>query len=290
VKAHSRRRLQTILDLDLDFFVWPIAYMPDNNTRLSEEADGYRSSSPRQVRRFLESRCHLSARRKIPGHEITDHVDAFFTWRRWLRSGHLLAPFNVVHVDAHADLGMGDGGWPYLLSELLALPVTQRRHPKTGCHGLNSGNFLAFAIANRWIRELTYVFPTRRAPKLKKGPPIALKVFHGDDLSQIVNLEQGKKRAKRRPIDLMWMHFRDFDTEGGLIELKRYSPGDVRRVVDPVAPTPLSIEPAVPFTYIASDRFRFSGFTHMTLAQSPQFTPPSADALLPICRDYFFEA
>ncbi len=111
--------MQTILDLDLDFFVWPVAHWPEGTGRLPETE--YAHSSPDEVREFLESRCSLRRGKKILGHEMVEHQDAFSTWRRWLHAGVLSAPFNVIHVDAHVDLGLGDVGWVYLLSEVLAL-------------------------------------------------------------------------------------------------------------------------------------------------------------------------
>jgi len=57
----------------------------------------------------LEKRCGLSALTPLPGCEADEHVEAFGVWREWLRTGILSAPFEVVHVDAHSDLGSGWG-------------------------------------------------------------------------------------------------------------------------------------------------------------------------------------
>jgi|HubBroStandDraft_1064217.scaffolds.fasta_scaffold102749_1 hypothetical protein len=255
--------MQTILDLDLDFFVWPIEYWPEGGGRLPEGECTH--SRPDEVREFLETSCSLKRGKTIPGHEMVEHEDAFSTWRRWLHAGILTAPFDVIHVDAHADLGLGDGGWVYLLSELLALPLTERSEPRVGPRALNSGNYLAFAIANRWIASLTYVFPHRKPPA------------------------QGHEA---RPTDLMPLLFRDRNARTGLIELGRYSPDTVLRIAERTSnpPAPISVEPVVPFNYVPSYQFRFEGFTHMVVAQSPQYTPASADELLPIFRDYFVES
>src|ERR1700732_2331374 len=118
-----------VLDLDLDFFVRPIAYWPESGRRSGDE---YRHAKPGEVRAFLEQKCHLKIASKILGKEVVEHEDAFWTWRRWLDKRKLSEPFCVIHVDAHADLGLGDGGWIYLLTELLALPVGQRRSPRVG--------------------------------------------------------------------------------------------------------------------------------------------------------------
>jgi len=60
-----------------------------------------------------------------------DHDEAFFTWRPWLEDGSLVAPFAVVHVDAHADMGLGDAGYVSLMSELLASPVNHASQSQT---------------------------------------------------------------------------------------------------------------------------------------------------------------
>jgi hypothetical protein len=220
---------------------------------------------------------------------MAEHQDAFFTWRRWLGCGALVQPFEVVHIDAHADLGLGEGGWVYLLSELLALPLEKRTDPRVGAGALNSANYLAFAIANRWIRKLTYVFPYRKPRKRRQ---VLMNIYEGDKFVRTIpaypamNEEQGP-----RPGDLMPLVFRNSDTRTNVIELRCFTPPDVKTLAyAKVPPTPVYVEPAVPFEYIRSDQFRFTGFTHMTVAQSPQYTPASADKLLPIFRDYFTEA
>jgi hypothetical protein len=281
--AIMQRIMQTVLDLDLDFFVWPIEHMPEDTGRLPETE--YKHSPPDEVREFLEARCTLKRGKKIPGHEMVEHDEAFSTWRRWLRAGVLSAPFNVIHVDAHADLGLGDSGWVYLLSELLALPWSQRSEPRFEPRALNSGNYLAFAIANRWIGNLTYVFPYRKPPE--RQDQVSIKVFEGEKFVRTLSLGTAvSEQPDPRPTDLMHLLFRDRNARTGLIELRHLSPDTVTEEVWNLnPPVPIHVEPAVPFNYIASDRFKFEGFTHMTVAQSPQFTPSSADKLLPIFRD-----
>jgi hypothetical protein len=75
--------------------------------------------------------------------------------------GLLIPPFHVTHVDARADLGTCDYGFAYLLTELLRESPQNRHSPRAGDDGLGDGNYLAFAIANRWIDELTYVIGGR---------------------------------------------------------------------------------------------------------------------------------
>jgi hypothetical protein len=250
--------MHTVLDLDLDFFVWPIAHEREAGRLPFEHCEHL--GTGREVRDFLEQRCHLSTDVRIPGEVFAEHEEAFRVWRRWIRNGTLTSPFRVFHVDAHADLGMGDLGWHYLSTELLALPLQSRVEPRFSSIGLNSSNYLAFVIANRWIDSLTYVYPT--------GPSTA-----------------AGRAGGICPDDLPWVHFKGNDSKTGLIELKQYRRGDPMAYGVP-RPTPLHVEPLVPFNCIAASEFRFCGFTHVVVAQSPRYTPLAADELLEIIREY----
>jgi UPF0489 domain len=241
--------MHCVLDLDLDFFVWPIAHWADEKRRSRRD---YHAASVDDVCGFLEDRCHLNPDDKILGREVVEHADAFTVWERWLCEGKLVAPFGVVHVDAHSDLGLGDAGWLYLLSEYLALSPEQRKNPHFASNALNSGNYLTFAIANRWVHSLTYVFPTALLT----------------DVS-----EKKESEYSGRPADLMSIHFRNGDAATGIIELRRYTRKDAELVMMGRNIPPIHVESAVPFECVAADGFEFTGFTHMILAQSPQFTP-----------------
>ena len=67
-----------------------------------------------------------------------------------------------MHIDSHADLGLGYLSWTYILDDLLQYPVEERRmHTKyLDCFGqLNDvgiGDYLLYAIAFCWINSLTY--------------------------------------------------------------------------------------------------------------------------------------
>ncbi|SRR6266567_1123100 len=256
--------MHTVLNLDLDFFVWPIAHWPEGDGRLPAGDCEYLATD-HEVRGFLEQRCHLNKDNKIPGKVFVEHEEAFRVWRRWIIDGTLTSPFRVFHVDAHADLGLGDSGWVYLSTELLALPLQRRVEPRFASNCLSSSNYLAFAIANRWIHSLSYVFPT--------GPSSA-----------------SGRAGKSCPDDLPPMHFRDGDPKTGLIELKQYRTRDIMAVTTGSRATPLDVEPCVPFNCTAATEFQFSGFTHFVLAQSPRYTPPAADKLLEIIREYLSPA
>lgn len=264
--------MHRILDLDLDVFSWPIVHWPQGDGRPADSDHVIATGG--DVQFFLEQQCSLSPSKKILGQEFTNHDEAFVVWRRWIREGNLVPPFDVIHVDAHADMGMGDSGYVYLLSDLLALPPDRRYEPRQAYDAMNAGNYLMFAVANRWINSLTYVFPWRQpwACNWKSGFDETIKPFGGDGA----------------PGDLMVMHFRDGDWKTKLIELKHCTKEALnaclgRRNLQPVIAT----EPPVPFDFTPVRDFRSTNLTHLVVAQSPKYAPPSADALLPIIRDYF---
>jgi hypothetical protein len=275
-----------ILDIDLDFFVWPPAHWPQWDGRMpTDQVD--RVSRPDDVRRFLERQCHLSRGDTLPYRQVVEHDEAFWAWRQWIADGVIEIPFEVAHVDAHADLGLGDTGYVYLLSELLALPLADRSTPRRSLDGMNSGNFLAFAIANRWISKLTYVYPRVSDPRESGRTESALEAYvRSRPRPQVAPAASSEVPAP--PVgDLMLLHLHQLDWRTERIELKQY-PRDLLRSsrfwqdvapgVEPVGP--LSREPAVPFYLKADSVFSDHGFTHVTVAQSPQFTPATADDII----------
>jgi hypothetical protein len=197
----------------------------------------------------------------LPGREFAEHQEAFRVWRSWVEEKKLRAPFALVHVDAHADLGAGGLNQTCSsVAKLLQRAVDRRSHPRFGPRGANSSNYLAFAIANRWVAHLTYVVPT----------------------------VDGK--APQGDLDLPPWCFRDNDWRTGLIELKTYGQGafmlrnPVPTHVEPSVPFDLA---PVPFNLMTSGKFERDGFTHMVLAHSRPYTPLAADRLLPVIREYF---
>lgn len=54
--------------------------------------------------------------------------------------------------------------------------------------------------------------------------------------------------------------------------------------------TPISVEPAVTIDMIPANEFLDQGYTHMILAHSEEYCPETADTLIPLISDYFYEA
>ena len=84
------------------------------------------------------------------------HDGALWLWRELLEQGRLRAPFSVVHVDAHSDLGIGRPGPAFVLEQVLArLPgarVALESYKRD--LRLDEANYLLFALAFRWVDRL----------------------------------------------------------------------------------------------------------------------------------------
>ena len=166
------------------------------------------------------------------GAEVVHHDDAFWTWKRWIAEGQLSTPFRVVHVDAHADIGLGDAGWKYLLTELLALPVEQRSSPLHGSNStMNAGNYLAFAVANGWVKDILYVYSS------------AMRFLNATGTSE----KDTTENKNLKPGDLLPYHFLNCDPLTRIIELKHYTKKDADMLMmsSRKPPVPIHSEPAI---------------------------------------------
>jgi hypothetical protein len=240
-----------ILDVDLDFFLNRIATdQSSGGKRLSKE--DFEPWSEEKVRRFLEDQCGLSTTRRIPGKFVIHHHQAFYWWRDLIRSGKLTKPFEVVHVDAHADLGSGTFGYSktYIGLDLLHQPLELRETPEEGGLKMNAGNYLLVAIACRWLDKLIYVL----------HPDCRL-----DDCED-------------------WL-FSDFMEASWALSLPKLQkptfviPGITLKVIER--------EPPVTFIPKVGSKYHDDGkFDFMALCQSPGFTPEASDLLVPVIQEY----
>ena len=118
-----------VLDLDMDYFMKSVAtFIGESETdRLPEDDYGDYVWTEREVRDFLENNLGLSKGNKIRGRVVAGHNESLFFWRELIEKGELSTPFDVIHVDSHADLGLGYRSWAHILDYLLKLPT-----PKAG--------------------------------------------------------------------------------------------------------------------------------------------------------------
>lgn len=252
-----------ILDLDTDFFSHEVVHWPDLSTRPND--DDHPVWELDEVRAFLEVRCGL--RGKLPGRAVTTHDAVFPLWRTAIEAGLLTAPFHVTHVDAHGDLGFGDASYIYLMTELLHLAPEERWYPRTGDLGLAESNYLAFAIACRWIHSVDYVFCPGGGDDL--FPYYKERFALGADALQLAALSADELELLKRIFP-----------EQNADQLDRFRASLGTRL-EPVV---------VPVHQLRADDFQADApFDAMFLAQSPGYVPPGADIIFQRIREWFLD-
>ncbi len=196
-----------ILDLDLDFFLNKIAFWKKGNKRLDDK--NYIPWKENKLINFLENQCKLSTDNKINGKIVKKHNEAYYFWKYLIKNNNLNIPFEIVHIDAHGDLGMGDNSYEYLQNNYLKLPIKERYNILDNEElnkQINEGNYLAFTIANRWINKLTYVIH----PLGGNDVPLEyLKIINSKQYIQLNNNEplvnfkkiNGKNYFEEKPFD-----------------------------------------------------------------------------------------
>jgi hypothetical protein len=112
-----------VLDLDLDFFLSGTAHYVDSAGE-RPSAEEYPPWPLDLAIAFLTQRCQLDARR--PGFVVEHHNELFYRWGEAIEAGQMTKQLEVVHVDAHADLGLGDASYAYLMGELAFEPIEDR--------------------------------------------------------------------------------------------------------------------------------------------------------------------
>jgi hypothetical protein len=240
-----------LLDIDLDAFLDNVAHWVRGIRRLNSR--DYKPWAQDRLREFLENRCHLSRSNRVTGTFAVHHTEAFDYLMRVAENAD--APVAVVHIDGHADLGMGDSSWVYLTRDILARPPERRTNPRRGPKSVNAGSYLAFALATRRIASLTYVHPAGS----------------GADVPEML--------------------FADDDPASGMLQLKRFSPEVIAARVPLLQPLrtehAAALEPPIPFARTLIDAYTAPGRCDgVFLCQSPGYTPRTADALIPIFEEY----
>ena len=265
-----------VLDLDMDYFMRFVATDRDESEtmRLSEEEYGDYIWTEKEVRDFLEGHLGLSIENRIRGRVVAGHNESLFFWRELIEKGDLSVPFDVVHVDSHADLGIGYRSWTHILDYLLYYPAEERsRHPRyvDGSGHIRSegiGDYLLYAVAYRWISSIVYC-----------GNP------NGDCSDYLLDILKDYEdepiwdEPVQKTIQLLYNPEMPFPQYDDSEDVKREYISKSQK------------EPEVPFLIIPTiDDVHFDGdFDFAVLAQSPNYTPASADFIMDIFRQYIVE-
>jgi hypothetical protein len=234
-----------VLDLDLDFFVSPIANFISGKQRLND--DEYSVDQIDSIAQFLETQCGLTAVNRLPAKLFEEH-DQVFDYLRMLKADPWREQqVDLHHIDAHSDTGGGlTSCWHYVFSEYLHLPLSARMFPRRGAAGLNPGNFIIFLAACGWLDRVRFV----THPQWQ------------DDIQHV------------------YMH--NFDSFSGAIQLKKYNPQTLRDapITKPLDKIEHELEPAIPFEIIGRENYSADGpFDFVFLTRSPGFTPRFADTI-----------
>lgn len=116
-----------VLDIDMDFFLEDIAYLK-NNCFDRVDSNEYKTWKYDDIEYFLKNNLKLSKVKKIEGKVIENHNQALYYWQELINHNKLTIPFEVIHIDAHADLGLSnDLQCEFIFDKLLKLDVEERR-------------------------------------------------------------------------------------------------------------------------------------------------------------------
>lgn len=262
-----------VLDLDMDYFMTEIAHPSISSERLDEECFGSSVWPIDKVRQFLETNLGLSKEHKIPGRVVCGHNESLFFWEELIENGKLKEPFDIIHVDSHADLGLGGYSGNFMQSMFLTFPITIRRRIRDyevddRIEGINIGDYLLWAIGYRMVSSIIYC----ANPNGNKSDYLweTLKDFHEENIDDmpVTNYIQLKYNKQ---MEMPQNNSSD-------VYKSKYLAGAIK---DPEVE--LLIIPTI-------EDVRFSGdFDYAVLAQSPNYTPASADYIMDIFREYIEE-
>lgn len=233
-----------ILDIDLDFFLKdccelaPLGQRPPlyGNAVWSEE----------ETRAFLENALGLSKENKTPGRMFETHDKALVFWDELIKSGRLDIPFEVTHIDAHSDLGIGKPGPGFVLNSVITLAPEKRADIERyyRMNELDEANYLLFAIGFRWISSVDNVRIPRSRPDI---PNFAVKNGAGE-----------------------YSHIRLASFASKLLESKNG------------AEPPVAFRVYEDHTKFKST----GKYDYISVARSPRYAPKEADALFEIIGEY----
>ena len=242
-----------MLDIDMDFFINDIAHWTDDYERLDDEY--YYPWDEERFRYFLENKCLLSKDNPTSGRIIKHHDGAFHFWKQLINQGRVHVPFEVTHIDAHSDTGLGDANWLYIMEELAHYPMDQRIHVLDH-ERVNFTNYLAFVMACGWMNKVDFV-------------------LHPEWSN-----------------DLSWIHLKDYDDNSGAFQIKAYNKSSeiMYRVERLPKIPPISVDPEIPYSLIDGNAFMSTGhYDYVVFCQSPGYTPASADFMLNVIKEYIKE-
>ena len=233
-----------VLDIDLDFFLADCCEL----AKLGERPPflGHEPWSEADVRRFLEKNCGLNRDEPISGRSFETHDGALLFWEELIEAGKLTVPFEVTHIDAHSDLGIGKPGPGFVLNSVITLDPAKRADTARyyEMKQLDEANYLLFALAFRWVGALENV----RNPKSRADiPEFAYKNEAGEYthiklLSFVSKLFENKNSEEPEIPFAVYSDYTEFNANGK--------------------------------------------YDFVSVARSPRYAPKEADALMAVIEEY----
>ncbi|MEW4239766.1 UPF0489 family protein [Priestia megaterium] len=247
--------MSRILDIDMDFFLNDIAHWVGGEYRLNDS--DYLPWLEKDFRIFLEERCLLSKNNPVKGRIIKNHNEAFFFWDELIKNKIIDTPFEVTHIDAHSDTGLGDNGYVYIVKELMHYPIDRRRE-MLDIQKVSLGNYMSYALACGWISNVDFV----------------LHDLWEDDIMNI--------HLKNFDIEESYFKFKAYDKSINIsLAFERIRDGRIK---------PVREDLDIPFSLTFWDEFQAEErVDYIVFCQSLGSTPKTADYMLEIIKDYTTE-
>jgi hypothetical protein len=232
-----------VLDIDLDLFVEPRTDGSSQRDQSGRVTDSH-AWSREAIAVYVDALLATSA--PVPRWSFFDTHDEVME----VLAG-LPEPCRLFHLDAHADLGIGEPLHEFH-ADFLMLPLESRREKLLRCR-LTEGNFLLYAIAAGLVVELHYV-------------------THPDVLYRQPDIDI--------PIGMDWWEKKP---EVGQIQIRRYS---TREEAERPLERPTVLELAIPLRMYSRDHFSSPrvSFDYVLVIRSPRYTPPSIDPVFEYLR------
>lgn len=198
-----------VLDIDLDFFLADCCPLAEYGQRPA--LAGHEPWSEAQVADFLERQCGLDAAHPVPGRVFETHDQALVFWEEQIVRGKLTAPFEVTHVDAHSDLGIGYPGPGFVLYNVISMKPEKRLDHQAFYQQkkLDEANYLLFALAMRRISSLDNV----RNPRSHKDIPQQILSSSEGDMIRLVSLTSQMFEKQNGPEPSIPFHVYDDYTQ-----------------------------------------------------------------------------
>ena len=163
------RKLDSILDIDMDFFLEKLPEDPAPEGERLNSKD-YPVWDKKRVECYLSSNLHLSSNNRIPAIKRETHDQIIKVCDDLIKAGILKKPFCLIHIDSHDDLfgcyacskkskGNKNRKKAEAWEEVVELAATRDRdklsHLDLCC--CTEGNYISYMLLMNWLSKCTWV-------------------------------------------------------------------------------------------------------------------------------------